>query len=80
MSRASADPTVHPAPPVVLPRLSVIAADLPTTPTSPGAVEEAPKAASIGLGLAQAPSASVAQDGGSATGWSPTAWRIGRRS
>jgi hypothetical protein len=77
MSRASADPTVHPAPPVVLPRLSVIAA---TPPTAPGAAEEAPKVASIGLGVGQAASASPAQDGGSATGWSPTAWRIGRRS
>ena len=80
MSRASADPTVHPAPPVVLPRLSVIAASTPTPATAPGAGEEAPKVASIGLGMGQAVPASPAQDGGSATGWSPTAWRIGRRS
>lgn len=73
MSRASADPTVHPAPPVVLPRLSVLA---PEASAAPGSAEEAPKAASIGLGLGQSPAA----DTSNATGWSPTAWRIGRRS
>lgn len=72
MSRASADPTVHPAPPVVLPRLSVLAAE-PTTAS--GDAQEAPKANAVGLGLGQPPA-----DGASATGWSPTAWRIGRRS
>jgi hypothetical protein len=78
MSRASADPTVHPAPPVVLPRLSVLAPEAPVAPKASVAEEEAPKATSIGLGLAQAPS--TATESASATGWSPTAWRIGRRS
>jgi hypothetical protein len=62
--RASSNPTVQPTPSAVLPRISA-----PATPLD------------VGEGTSEVVAASPVSTRGSSapTGWSPSAWRLGRR-